>query len=95
MRTLNIDEAINPKVDEYHVASFVAQILMKQAEQIQQKISQIDGAEVHALSEEGKLVFTIEGKNQRLIGNRADEIKLYDGVLSLAPIYHQYLTEEQ
>ena len=80
--------------NEYHVASFVAHAEPKQKHSVAEKIALIDGAEIHAVSDEGKVVFTVEADSQRTISNKTDEIKYYDGVLSLSPIYHQFLTEE-
>ena len=80
--------------NEYHVASFVAQIDMSQKQSVTEAISQVPGAEVHAVSDIGKLVFTIEAHTQSIIGKLIDSIKYQAGVLTLAPVYHQYLSEE-
>jgi len=79
---------------EYHVASFVAHAEPKLKDSIAEQIALIDGAEIHAVSEEGKVVFTVEADSQRTISKNTDNIKYFDGVLSLSPIYHQFLTEE-
>ena len=79
---------------EYHVASFVAHINAKSLVSIRQSITDIDGAEIHAESDQGKLVFTLEAETHQLIAKRMDLIKDLEGIISLAPVYHQYLTEE-
>jgi nitrate reductase NapD len=81
-------------VTEYHVASFVAHIHGEDLPATKRAITDIDGAEIHAESERGKLVFTLEAETHQLIAKRMDLIKDLDGVISLAPVYHQYLTEE-
>lgn len=80
---------------EYHVASFVAHSHPKGKQTLAEEISTIEGAEVHAISDEGKIVFTVEADDQRLIANRVDQIRYHDELLSLSPIYHQFLTEDQ
>jgi nitrate reductase NapD len=49
--------------------------------------------EVHAISDQGKIVFTVEGESQKDIANNSDFIKQHQHVLSLSPIYHQFLNE--
>jgi periplasmic nitrate reductase NapD len=83
------------KTSEYHVASFIAHSLPRGKQALANEIKTIEGAEVHAISNEGKIVFTVEANDQRLIANRVDQIRYHDELLSLSPIYHQFLTEEQ
>ncbi|KGK00628.1 chaperone NapD [Thalassotalea sp. ND16A] len=82
------------KQAEFHVASFVAQITPTCEDEFKDLITAIPGAEVHAISETGKIVFTIEATQQYIIGNYIDTIKSNTGLLTLAPVYHQYITEE-
>ncbi|OUS25951.1 hypothetical protein A9Q98_11720 [Thalassotalea sp. 42_200_T64] len=85
--------AINTET-EFHVASFVAQITPTFEDEIKTAINAIPGAEIHAISATGKIVFTIEATQQYIIGNHIDSIKSNAGLLTLAPVYHQYITEE-
>lgn len=78
---------------EYHVASFVAHALAAQLDDVQQEITQIQGAEIHAVSPEGKIVFTIEDFSQKGIGKKIDALKHHTGLYNLAPVYHQFLPE--
>ena len=90
-------KTVNPhdiQANEYHVASFVAQAHQKNIPAVSEEISLIEGAEIHAVSEEGKIVFTIEAASQKKIGFFIDQLKNHIGLLSLSPIYHQFLTEE-
>lgn len=82
------------KQDEYHVASFVAQVIAAEMDQVKQAIEQVDGSEIHAVSPEGKIVFTLEGNHQAGIGRNIDKLKYHPGLLSLAPVYHQFITED-
>lgn len=87
-------EAFNHK-GEYHIASFVAHAKITNLAEVKEVISNTEGAEIHATSPEGKVVFTLEGKSQKSIGRRIDELKLHTGLLNLSPVYHQYIDETQ
>lgn len=76
---------------EYHVASFVAHALLADLTAVKQAINQIEGAELHAVSPEGKIVLTIEDTSQSNIGQKIDQLKHHPGLLSLSPVYHQFL----
>ncbi|KGJ90564.1 chaperone NapD [Colwellia psychrerythraea] len=78
---------------EYHVASFVAYPLLAQLDEVKQAITDVEGSEIHATSEEGKIVFTIEGNSYRDIGTKMDIIRVHKGIINLSPVYHQILDE--
>lgn len=80
---------------EYHVASFIAHALPEKTAALSDFITQQAGLEVHAVSPEGKVVFTAEGDSQKAIANQTDIIKQHGDVLTLSPIYHQFLDEQQ
>lgn len=79
---------------EYHVASFIAHALKQHITGLTEEITQTEGAEIHAISDEGKIVFTLEASSQKKIGYLIDQLKHHTGLLSLSPVYHQFLTEE-
>ncbi|WP_068545982.1 chaperone NapD [Thalassotalea crassostreae] len=81
------------KTNEYHVASFIAQIDISQKKAVEESILSTPGAEIHATSDTGKIVFTIEADNQKKIGKYADIVRDQAGIFTLAPVYHQYLEE--
>lgn len=81
--------------EEYHVASFVAHAKITRLNEVKESITDTMGAEIHATSPEGKIVFTLEGQSQKSIGKRIDEIKSHTGLLNLSPVYHQYVDESQ
>lgn len=95
----NIVQAVNTSATEvqpaeYHVASFVAHAIQKNLQEVTEEITQTEGAEIHAVSDEGKIVFTLEASSQKKIGFLIDQLKHHIGLLSLSPVYHQFLTEE-
>ena len=89
------NSTITEHPEEYHVASFVGHAFKKQLSQVQQVITETSGAEIHATSPEGKIIFTLEGRSHKELGIKIDNLKRHDGFLSISPVYHQYLTETQ
>lgn len=60
------------------------------ARQVQDCLQALDGVEVHAMSEDGRLVVTIEADSDQSVANMFTEINRQAGVLSVAMVYHQY-----
>ena len=83
------------KKNEYHVASFVAHALPEHVSGVSEAILLTEGAEIHATSPEGKVVFTLEGPTQQSIGKKIDILKYHKGLSALSPVYHQYVAEDQ
>ncbi|MGX5835464.1 sorbose reductase [Aeromonas piscicola] len=75
---------------EFHVSSLVVLTQPSLRHQLAEQIASLEGAEVHAVSEIGKLVVTLEGPSQRPIMAAIDAINAMPGVLSAALIYHQF-----
>lgn len=82
------------KASEYHVASLVAYPIFAQLDEVKAAITEVPGTEIHAVSEEGKIVFTIEGTSYKDIGKKMDIIRVHEGLLNLSPVYHQILDED-
>jgi nitrate reductase NapD len=53
----------------------------------------IDGVEVHAVTEEGKLVVTVEDAGGTWAGATIESFKDIPGVLSVALVYHHFDSE--
>ncbi|WP_321149812.1 chaperone NapD [Aeromonas jandaei] len=75
---------------EFHVSSLVVLTQPILRHQLAEEIAALDGAEIHAVTDEGKLVVTLEGASQRPIMAAIDAIQALPGVLSAALIYHQF-----
>ncbi len=85
----------NHRKAEYHVASLVASPIFAQLEEVKAVITAVEGAEIHAVSDEGKIVFTVEGTGFKDLDKKIDIIRVHKGILNLSPVYHQVLDEEQ
>ena len=80
--------------DEYHIASLVAYAMQTHINEVQAAINAIDGAEIHATSDEGKIVFTLEGNSHKAIGKNMDLLSMHTGLINLSPVYHQFIDEK-
>lgn len=79
--------------NEYHVASLVASPIFSQLDEVKAAINDVEGTEIHATSDEGKIVFTIEGTSFKDLDKKMDVIRVHKGILNLSPVYHQVLDE--
>ena len=79
--------------NEYHIASFIAQVMPKYVKHIVALIEKNPQMEVHAIEDSGKIIFTAEDTSQALISEHADAIKQHPYVLTLSPVYHQFINE--
>lgn len=80
---------------EYHVTSLVVHATPKALQQVEANILALMGADIHAITPEGKLVITLEGSSQRVILDNIEAINALSGVLSASLIYHQVDPLEQ
>ena len=57
--------------------------------QVQENLVALNGVEVHAATEEGRLIVTIEADSDQAVANMFEEINHLPGVLSASMVYHQ------
>ncbi len=74
---------------EYHVTSLVVHATPKVVSEVETQIRALEGAEIHAVTYEGKFVITLEGDTQRSILDNVEAINALEGVLNSSLIYHQ------
>lgn len=79
----------------YHITSLFVLSRPTSRHEVASAIAQMPGAEVHAVTEEGKLVITLEGAAQRTIIDCIDAINALPGVISASLIYHQFDESEE
>ena len=74
---------------EVHISSLVVHGRPEGMEGIATAIGRLDGAEVHGVSDDGKLVITLESGSEAGMLTAIDAINDIDGVLSVALVFHQ------
>ncbi len=75
--------------NEYHVASYVVSTRPEDGVRVAERINEMPGLEVH-VEQQGKLVVTAEARNVRELAEFATSLEEVGGVMSVAPVYHEY-----
>lgn len=73
--------------NEVHVAGVLVHAHPEAASKLAQTIAAFPGAQVHAVSREGKLVITLEGPTADAITGGLDRMQTLDGVLAASLVY--------
>lgn len=80
---------------EYHVTSLVVHAVPKAVSQVETNIRALVGADIHAVTDEGKFVVTLEGETQAAILDNVEAINALEGILNTSLIYHQVEPQEE
>jgi nitrate reductase NapD len=78
-----------------NISSIVVNALPERARDVRATLEVIQGVEVHAMSEEGKLVVTIETGADRDTLETIERINHLPGVLSASLVYHHEETDPE
>jgi periplasmic nitrate reductase NapD len=85
------------QIDHLHVASLIAHVrpeyLIHVREWMMGQPQDPIRIEIHAQSEQGKLVIVTESSEEKAIVNFLDDLRSQPGVLNAALVYHEYLTQ--
>jgi len=77
------------KQDPINLVSMVMMVRPDNLEAFKQQITNVDGAEIHVTSAEGKLVVTVEADNQKELLQRIETLQNLDNLISSNLVYHQ------
>jgi periplasmic nitrate reductase NapD len=72
------------------ISGLVVRTRPEQAAMIAEKISAEDGVEVHARTENGRLIVTVDKTDDRAAADAFDEIQNVDGVLNASLVYTRF-----
>ncbi len=72
-----------------HVAGVIVKTRPDDLEPVKQTIESLDGADVHASSEEGKLVVTLLGESRRDVAETLMGLDKIDRVLNATLVYEE------
>lgn len=73
-----------------NITSIILGVASKDAEEVSALLKKIDGVEVHAIAEDGRMIVTIESGDEDNTSNTFEMIRQLPGVISAALVYHQY-----
>ena len=72
-----------------NISSVIVHARPGTAESVQAGLSAVAGVEIHAVSDDGKLIVTIETDDDRATANTYEAIGQMDNVMSVSMVYHQ------
>ncbi len=80
-------------MSEYNLCGVLVHAQQNNRLDVQQHLQQQQGTEVHAVTEEGRLVVTMEDKSRKQLADRIMKLNQIEGVLSASMIF-QYSDDE-
>lgn len=79
---------INPQQENViSVCGVMVFILPERREEVEAKMLEIEGLEIHGANEDGKLVVTIETDSYKKTGDAVTQLQRLDNILSISMIY--------
>lgn len=75
---------------EMHISGVLVHAKPEHLAAVLDGVSRIEGLEVHATGEDGKIVVTVENENEQASGQVFELINQLPGVLSATMIYHHF-----
>ncbi len=73
-----------------NISSVLVSTRPERARSVECGLQMLAGVEVHAVTEEGQLIVTIEAESDRAVADRFEEINRQPGVLAVSMVYHQF-----
>ncbi len=73
-----------------NISSVLVNARPEKVMQVQDGLRACAGVEVHAASDDGRLIVTIEAESDRAVADMFEEINRQPGVLSVSMVYHHY-----
>lgn len=74
-------------MNEYNICGVVIHAMADKIDKIEHTLAQTTGIEVHANTEQGRLVVTVESEDSQYVADTIDSFKDIDGVLTASMIY--------
>jgi nitrate reductase NapD len=78
-----------------NISSAIVHARPGHAEAVRRALAAIAGVEIHAVSDEGKLIITIESPGDRETADTFEVVSRTDHVMSTAMVYHQTESEPE
>ncbi len=78
-----------------NISSVIVHAKPAELSSVRGHLEQIPGVEVHAATDDGKFVITIETETDGETASTFDRINVMDGVMSAAMVFHQFESDPQ
>lgn len=76
-----------------HISGVLVHVQPDHLLPLMDRISTLDGMEVHACDKEGRLVITVEKDDEKMAADAFEQLNQLPGVLSATMIYHHFEPE--
>ena len=86
-KALNSESGVAATRQEIHITGLVVHSTPRRVEAVAAAVATMDGAFIHASSDNGKLVVTLEAPTAEEMAQKISNIQHIDGVLSAALVY--------
>ena len=73
-----------------NISSVLVNARPEKVKQVQDDLLALTGVEVHAATDDGRMIVTIEADSDQAVADMFATINHQPGVLSAAMVYHQY-----
>ena len=78
-----------------NISSIIVHAKPTELVSVRGQLERIPGVEIHAATDDGRLVVTIETDTDGATAGTFDRINLMDGVMSAAMVFHQFESDPQ
>jgi len=82
-------------MSEYNICGVLIHAKQGYAFQVSQQLEKIPGVEVHSLTDDGRMVVTVESETRRIIGDTISGFHKVEHVLSASMVYQYSDTEQE
>lgn len=79
-----------PTSSGLNITSIILGVAPNDAAAVSTRLKTIEGVEVHAIAEDGRMIVTIESGDEDNTSNTFELIRQLPGVISAALVYHQF-----
>jgi periplasmic nitrate reductase NapD len=87
--------APTPSAGSMNISSVIVHAKPDAQSSVRGSLEQIPGVEIHAVTDDGKFVVTIETDTDGETASTFDRINVMDGVMSAAMVFHQFESDPQ
>jgi len=81
-------------MSEYNVCGVLVMARPEMGDVVEQALNKMEGVDVHARSETGRLVVTVEGELGGHFADKISDMSHIEGVMATSLVYHEIESEE-
>lgn len=78
----------------FNVCGLLVHASIDRIEHVKKALHELAGVEVHAVTDDGRLVVTIEDSEEMLAAEMITKVDRLDGVLNSSLVYHQFENQD-